>query len=43
MRGEAFIIGGTANTFEDVKLHHAAGADYLAADLHELKQLLLQE
>ena len=27
--GEAFIIGGTANTFEDVKLHHAAGADYL--------------
>ena len=29
MLGEAFIIGGTANTFEDVKLHHAAGADYL--------------
>lgn len=27
--GEAFIIGGTANTFEDVKQHHAAGADYL--------------
>lgn len=27
--GEAFIIGGTANTFEDVVLHHRAGADYL--------------
>lgn len=27
--GEAFIIGGTANTFEDVKMHFSAGADYL--------------
>ena len=27
--GNDKIIGGTANTFEDVKLHHAAGADYL--------------
>lgn len=27
--GEAFIIGGTANTFEDVKMHATAGADYL--------------
>ena len=27
--GEAFIIGGTANTFEDVLLHYRAGADYL--------------
>lgn len=27
--GEAFIIGGTANTFEDVALHHRAGADYV--------------
>lgn len=27
--GEAFIIGGTANTFEDVVQHHRAGADYL--------------
>ena len=27
--GEAFIIGGTANTFEDVKAQVAAGADYL--------------
>lgn len=27
--GEAFIIGGTANTFEDVRMHVAAGADYL--------------
>lgn len=27
--GEAFIIGGTANTFEDVVQHHHAGADYL--------------
>lgn len=27
--GEGFIIGGTANTFEDVVLHYRAGADYL--------------
>lgn len=27
--GEAFIIGGTANTFEDARAHAAAGADYL--------------
>ncbi|MDD3040794.1 thiamine phosphate synthase [Bacteroides sp.] len=27
--GEAFIIGGTANTFEDVQQHYRAGADYL--------------
>ncbi|WP_455591582.1 thiamine phosphate synthase [Bacteroides sp.] len=27
--GEAYIIGGTANTFEDAKRHVAAGADYL--------------
>lgn len=27
--GEAFIIGGTANTFEDVRMHHQAGADYI--------------
>lgn len=27
--GEAFIIGGTANTFEDVEMHVTAGADYL--------------
>lgn len=27
--GEAFIIGGTANTFEDVVQHYQAGADYL--------------
>ncbi|MEG1562390.1 MAG: thiamine phosphate synthase [Bacteroides sp.] len=27
--GEAFIIGGTANTFEDVLLHNSAGADYV--------------
>lgn len=27
--GEAFIIGGTANTFEDVVQHHCARADYL--------------
>lgn len=27
--GEAFIIGGTANTFEDVLIHHHAGADYV--------------
>ena len=25
--GEAFIIGGTANTFEDVLLHYRAGED----------------
>lgn len=27
--GEAFIIGGTANTFDDVIRHYKAGADYL--------------
>lgn len=27
--GEDFLIGGTANTFEDAKRHAAAGADYL--------------
>lgn len=27
--GRSIHRGGTANTFEDVKLHHAAGADYL--------------
>jgi thiamine-phosphate pyrophosphorylase len=27
--GEGFIIGGTANTFEDVKRHYEAGADYI--------------
>lgn len=27
--GEAFIIGGTANSFEDVMLHYHAGADYV--------------
>lgn len=27
--GEAFIIGGTANNFEDVVQHYRAGADYL--------------
>lgn len=27
--GEAFIIGGTANTFEDAVQHFRAGADYL--------------
>jgi thiamine-phosphate pyrophosphorylase len=27
--GLDFIIGGTANTFEDVKLHAASGADYI--------------
>lgn len=27
--GEHFIIGGTANTFEDVKAHYEAGANYI--------------
>ena len=27
--GPDFIIGGTANTFDDVKAHHEAGADYI--------------
>lgn len=27
--GPDFIIGGTANTFENVKAHHEAGADYI--------------
>lgn len=29
MLGADFIIGGTANTFEDVVAHHKAGADYI--------------
>lgn len=27
--GKEFIIGGTANTFHDVKMHYEAGADYI--------------
>ncbi len=27
--GEGFIIGGTANTFEDVQMHVRSGADYI--------------
>lgn len=27
--GPQYIIGGTANTFEDVKAHYKAGADYI--------------
>ena len=27
--GDDFIIGGTANTFEDVKMHYEAGANYI--------------
>lgn len=27
--GEGFIIGGTANTFEDVKMHYESGANYI--------------
>lgn len=27
--GKDFIIGGTANTFEDVQMHYAADADYI--------------
>ncbi len=27
--GEEYIIGGTANTFEDVEMHYRAGADYV--------------
>lgn len=27
--GDGFIIGGTANTFEDMKAHYEAGADYI--------------
>lgn len=27
--GNDFIIGGTANTFEDIKMHVAAGVDYI--------------
>ena len=27
--GDDFIIGGTANTFEDVKAHYETGADYI--------------
>ena len=27
--GKDFLIGGTANTFEDILAHHKAGADYI--------------
>lgn len=27
--GKEFIIGGTANTFDDIKKHHEAGANYI--------------
>lgn len=27
--GDGFIIGGTSNTFEDIAMHAAAGADYI--------------
>ncbi|HWY38868.1 MAG TPA: thiamine phosphate synthase [Bacteroidia bacterium] len=27
--GKKFIIGGTANTFEDIEMHAAAGVDYI--------------
>ncbi len=27
--GDECIIGGTANTFEDIQMHHEAGADYI--------------
>ncbi len=27
--GKDFLIGGTANTFEDILIHHKAGADYI--------------
>lgn len=27
--GDSFIIGGTSNTFEDIAMHAAAGADYI--------------
>lgn len=27
--GEGFLIGGTANTFDDVRMHYDAGADYI--------------
>lgn len=27
--GSGFIIGGTANTFDDVRMHYEAGADYI--------------
>lgn len=27
--GSDFIIGGTANTFEDVEMHYRSGADYI--------------
>lgn len=27
--GGSFIIGGTANTFEDIRMHHTVGADYI--------------
>lgn len=27
--GKGFLIGGTANTFDDVRMHYEAGADYI--------------
>ncbi len=33
-----FIIGGTANTFEDIQLHHTNGADYVGVGPFRLTQ-----
>ena len=38
--GDSFIIGGTSNTFEDIAMHAAAGADYIAASPDEVARLL---
>ena len=40
--GEAFIIGGTANTFEDVVQHYRAGADYLGIGPFRFTAILSQ-
>ena len=38
--GPDFIIGGTANTFEDVRMHYEAGADYIGCGFTTTKKNL---
>ena len=35
--GNNFIIGGTANTFEDVKMHYEAGANYVGCGPSDIR------
>ena len=41
--GKEFIIGGTANTFDDVKMHYKAGADYIGCGRGRRLQMMQQQ